>query len=74
MVCIPINCIRGGIFMYSAEEIIDILDIRLSKKRYQHSLNVAEEARKLAGHFNYPDRDFYMTSARRYPKMNSLLW
>ena len=41
--------------MYSAEEIIDILDIRLSKKRYQHSLNVAEEARKLAGHFDYPD-------------------
>ncbi len=55
MVCIPVNCIRGGIFMYSAEEIIDILDIRLSKKRYQHSLNVAEEARKLAGHFNYPN-------------------
>ena len=44
-----------GNFMYSAEEIIDILDIRLSKKRYQHSLNVAEEARKLAVHYEYPD-------------------
>lgn len=43
--------------MYSAEEIIDILDIRLSKKRYQHSLNVAEEARKLAEQYEYPDPD-----------------
>lgn len=43
--------------MYSAEEIIDILDIRLSKKRYQHSLNVAEEAGKLAEHYNYPDTE-----------------
>ena len=39
--------------MYSADEIKDILDIRLSKKRYQHSLNVAAEAKKLAEHYNY---------------------
>ena len=43
--------------MYSTEEIIDILDIRLSKKRYQHSLNVAEEAGKLAEHYNYKDTE-----------------
>ncbi|MCH5194125.1 MAG: bis(5'-nucleosyl)-tetraphosphatase (symmetrical) YqeK [Oscillospiraceae bacterium] len=43
--------------MYSAEEIIDILDIRLSRKRYQHSLNVAEEAGRLAEHYNYPDTE-----------------
>ncbi len=41
--------------MYSAEEIIDILDIRLSKKRYQHSLNVADEARRLAENYDYFD-------------------
>ena len=43
--------------MYSTEEIIDILDIRLSKKRYQHSLNVAEEAGKLAERYNYRDTE-----------------
>ena len=43
--------------MYSAEEIIDILDIRLSKKRYQHSLGVAEEAGRLAERYNYPDTE-----------------
>lgn len=43
--------------MYSTEEIIDILDIRLSKKRYQHSLNVAEEAGKLAERYNYKDTE-----------------
>lgn len=41
--------------MYSAEELTDILDIRLSKKRYQHSLNVAEEAKRLAEHYGYDD-------------------
>ncbi len=41
--------------MYSASEIIDILDIRLSGKRFQHSLNVADEAKKLAEKFDYPD-------------------
>lgn len=39
--------------MYTAEELTDILDIRLSKKRYQHSLNVAEEARRLAEFYSY---------------------
>ncbi|MBQ8567930.1 MAG: bis(5'-nucleosyl)-tetraphosphatase (symmetrical) YqeK [Oscillospiraceae bacterium] len=34
--------------MYTLEEIKDILKIRLSKKRYTHSLNVAESAKKLA--------------------------
>ena len=34
--------------MYTDDEIKDILKIRLSKKRCAHSLNVAEEARKLA--------------------------
>ena len=32
--------------MCFAAEITDILEIRLSKKRFQHSLNVADEARK----------------------------
>ncbi|MGN0674832.1 MAG: bis(5'-nucleosyl)-tetraphosphatase (symmetrical) YqeK [Oscillospiraceae bacterium] len=41
--------------MYSAAELTDILDIRLSKKRFQHSLNVAEEAKKLALHYDYPE-------------------
>lgn len=41
--------------MYSAAEITDILSIRLSKKRFQHSLNVADEARKLAERYDYPD-------------------
>lgn len=41
--------------MYTAEELTDILDIRLSKKRYQHSLNVAEEARRLAEFYSYAD-------------------
>lgn len=41
--------------MYTAEELTDILDIRLSKKRYQHSLNVAEEAKRLAEHYGFGD-------------------
>ena len=43
--------------MYTAEELTDILDIRLSKKRYQHSINVAEEARKLAVHYDFEDTE-----------------
>ncbi len=43
--------------MCSASEITDILEIRLSKKRFQHSLNVAEEAGKLAEKFGYPDKE-----------------
>ena len=43
--------------MCLAAEITDILEIRLSKKRFQHSLNVAEEARKLAEKFDYPDNE-----------------
>lgn len=43
--------------MCSAAEITDILEIRLSKKRFQHSLNVAEEAEKLADKFDYPDKE-----------------
>ncbi|MCM1023995.1 MAG: bis(5'-nucleosyl)-tetraphosphatase (symmetrical) YqeK [Prevotella sp.] len=39
--------------MYSAAELTDILSIRLSKKRFQHSLNVADEAKKLAEKYNY---------------------
>lgn len=41
--------------MSFADEIKDILEIRLSKKRFQHSMNVAEEAKKLALHYDYPD-------------------
>ena len=41
--------------MYTVSELTDILDIRLSKKRYQHSLNVAEEAEKLAEKYDFPD-------------------
>lgn len=41
--------------MYTAAEITDILSIRLSKKRFQHSLNVADEAKKLAERYGYPD-------------------
>lgn len=43
--------------MYSAEELTDILDIRLSKKRFQHSLNVAGEAKKLAEHYGFADTE-----------------
>ena len=47
--------------MYTAEELTDILDIRLSKKRYQHSLNVAEEAMKLAERYGFskPEKAYY---------------
>ena len=43
--------------MCFAAEITDILEIRLSKKRFQHSLNVADEARKLAEKYDYPDKE-----------------
>lgn len=43
--------------MYTAAEITDILEIRLSKKRFQHSLNVAEEAERLAEEHGYPDSE-----------------
>lgn len=39
--------------MYSSAELTDILSIRLSKKRFQHSLNVADEAEKLAEKYDY---------------------
>lgn len=47
--------------MYTAEELTDILDIRLSKKRYQHSINVAEEAMKLAERYGFydPEKAYY---------------
>lgn len=43
--------------MCFAAEITDILEIRLSKKRFQHSLNVADEAKKLAEKYDYPDTE-----------------
>ncbi len=43
--------------MCFAAEITDILEIRLSKKRFQHSLNVADEAKKLAEKYDYPDKE-----------------
>ncbi|MCD7731500.1 MAG: bis(5'-nucleosyl)-tetraphosphatase (symmetrical) YqeK [Oscillospiraceae bacterium] len=39
--------------MYSDDELTDILNIRLSKKRLTHSLNVAAEAKKLAEFYGY---------------------
>lgn len=41
--------------MYSDAELTDILSIRLSKKRFTHSLNVAAEAKKLAEFYGYKD-------------------
>lgn len=43
--------------MYSDEEIIGILKIRLSKKRFTHSVNVAEMAKKLALTHGYKNPD-----------------
>ena len=43
--------------MYSVAEFKNILELKLSKKRYIHSLNVADEARKLAEHYGYCDTD-----------------
>ncbi len=40
------------IYICSANEIKGILEIRLSKKRFAHSMNVADEAKKLALHYN----------------------
>ncbi len=39
--------------MYSVDELKDILKIRLSKKRYVHSLNVAKTAEELAVRYGY---------------------
>lgn len=38
--------------MYTLEEIKELLKDRLTKKRFQHSLNVADEARRLAERWN----------------------
>ena len=46
--------------MYSVSELKDILKIRLSKKRYTHSLNVADEAIKLAEKFGENKSDAYL--------------
>ena len=43
--------------MYSVDEFKNILSLKLSKKRFTHSLNVADEARKLAEHYGYYDPD-----------------
>lgn len=42
--------------MYSVEELKDILKIRLSKKRFTHSMNVADSAMKLADRYGL-DKD-----------------
>jgi nicotinate-nucleotide adenylyltransferase len=41
--------------MYTADELKNILEKRLSKKRFKHSLNVADEAVKLAVKYGYAD-------------------
>lgn len=41
--------------MYTAAELEEILRIRLSKKRFTHSMNVAGEAKKLAELYGYSD-------------------
>ncbi|MGN0600186.1 MAG: bis(5'-nucleosyl)-tetraphosphatase (symmetrical) YqeK [Oscillospiraceae bacterium] len=41
--------------MYSDAELIDILSIKLSKKRFTHSVNVADMAKKLAEAHGYKD-------------------
>lgn len=43
--------------MYSVEELTHILSIRLSKKRFTHSLNVAAEAKKLSEYYGFSDPD-----------------
>jgi nicotinate-nucleotide adenylyltransferase len=43
--------------MYTDAELTDILNIRLSKKRFTHSLNVAAEAKKLAERYGFKDVD-----------------
>lgn len=45
--------------MYSLEELKSFLKKRLSKKRFIHSLNVADEAYKLAGMYGEdPDKAY----------------
>jgi len=46
--------------LYSANELKDILKNRLSKKRYTHSLNVADEAVRLAGIFGADKNSAYL--------------
>lgn len=43
--------------MYSDAELTDILSIRLSKKRFTHSVNVADMAKKLAEAHGYKNPD-----------------
>lgn len=43
--------------MYSIIELTNILEIRLSKKRFTHSINVACEAKKLAEYYLCDDPD-----------------
>lgn len=46
--------------MYDVDEVKKLLEKRLSKKRYTHSLNVAEEAYKLAEEYGEnPDRAYF---------------
>ena len=46
--------------MYSVSELKNILKARLSQKRYTHSLNVAEEAIRLAEEFGANKSDAYL--------------
>lgn len=48
--------------MYSVEELIGILEIRLSKKRFTHSMNVAAEAKKLSEFYGCADPDTAYTA------------
>ncbi len=43
--------------MYSIDELTRILSIKLSKKRFTHSLNVAAEASKLSEHYGFSTPD-----------------
>ncbi len=46
--------------MYTTEELKEIMRDRLSKKRYIHSLNVADESRKLAKKWNEDQDKAYL--------------
>lgn len=65
--------------MYSAAELTDILSIRLSKKRFQHSLNVADEAKKLAEKYDlYSPEKAYLSGllhdiCKEIPKEEQLI-
>lgn len=45
--------------MYTDKELTDILAVRLSKKRFTHSMNVAEMAKKLAAANGVPSGEAY---------------